>query len=125
MVAHLHQIACTTQAVLDQLNEWASECPPNVRSARAEKRFAYLRTALGTLVQLKDELLQTARTPGQVGPPPESFWGTQVARSVQLLYQQDPNLDGVWVLIRKASATGKAHPNYAHVELELGKGGGI
>lgn len=101
------------QHLIAKLDNWEAECAEKARSLIAAERLGFVRTSLSAILRLTCEITMAASSESE-GQQQPAFW-SKTERSVQSLYQQDSELDGIWILVRKERAIGKARPNYGEI----------
>ncbi|GAB3869227.1 hypothetical protein GCM10028824_15830 [Hymenobacter segetis] len=101
--------------LINRLNSWEAESQRKSRSSIASERLCYVLKCLRSILRLSSEIMDgISANEAEAKQQQPSFWlGAET--STRFLYQQDSELDGVWILVQKDRAIGKANPNYGRI----------
>ena len=123
MVALLNALCALVVQLIKKVDSWAAETTGKVVSARATERLCYLRNALSGILSLVSEIVEMVPDCEiETAQQHPKFW-LQLENEIMLLHMQDPELDGVLILICKEGADEQGRANYGklHYSVKLGE----
>ena len=101
--------------LINRLDSWEAESHGKSRSSLRSERLCYVLKCLRAILRLSSEIIdEVLANEAEAEQQQPVFWlGAEM--STRSLYQQDSELDGVWILVKKERAIGKANPNYGQI----------
>ena len=101
--------------LINRLDSWEAESQGKSRSSLRSERLCYVLKCLRAILRLSSEIIdEVSANEAEAKQQQPVFWlGAEM--STRSLYQQDSELDGVWILVKKERGMGKANPNYGRI----------
>lgn len=101
--------------LINRLSSWEAESQVKSRSCVASERLCYVFKCLRAILRLSSEIIDSvSANEAESKQQQPGFW-LDAEMNTRFLYQQDSELDGVWILVQKDRAIEKTNPNYGRI----------
>ena len=102
--------------LINRLDSWEAESEGKSRSSLRSERLCYVLKCLSAILRLSSEIInEVSANEAEAKQQQQPVFWLGAEMSTRSLYQQDSELDGVWILVKKERAIGKANPNYGQI----------